>query len=107
VLLSRRGVTRGTADTSTNGAADAHDRPNSFPLHRPVDIGASHAEQVGELSGAVLAALKEGHQMRFLPMVQLWLLATQTPFGLGNLHATLGAQPNQVGLELGDHREHV
>jgi len=45
--------------------------------------------------------------MRFLPMVQLWLLATQTPFGFGYLHALLGAQPNQVGLELSDHREHV
>ncbi len=40
-------------------------------------------------------------------MVQLWLLATQTPLGLGYLHALPGAQPNQVGLELSDHREHI
>ena len=45
--------------------------------------------------------------MRFLPMIQLGLLATQTPFGLGDLHPLSGAQPNQIGLELGDHREHV
>jgi len=45
--------------------------------------------------------------MRFLTMVQLWLLATQTPLGLGYLHALPGAQPNQVGLELSDHREHI
>ena len=45
--------------------------------------------------------------MRLLTMVQLWLLATQTPFGFGYLHALSGAQPNQVRLELSNHREHI
>src|SRR5665647_2198899 len=45
--------------------------------------------------------------MRLLTMVQLWLLATQTPFRLGYLHALFGAQPNQIRLELSNHREHI
>ena len=47
-------------------------------LHCPVDRGADDAEQVGELSGAVLAAIQQGNQVRFLPAIQLELLATQT-----------------------------
>ena len=90
---------------STIGAADAHGRANSFSLHCPVDGGAGDAEQVGELSGAVLPALRRATRLRFLPVIQLWLLPTQTSFGLGDLDAVSGAQPNQVGL--GDHRQHV
>src|SRR5450756_1947056 len=71
---------------STNGAADAHDRPDPLPFHCPVDGRASNPEQVGKLSGAALAALEQGHQMRFLPAIELGLLATQMPFGLCDLH---------------------
>ena len=81
---------------STNGAADTHDRPHWLPLHRPVDGRASDPEQVGVRSSAVLPALKQGHQVRFLPAIELGLLAMQTPFGLGDLYALLGAQPNQA-----------
>jgi hypothetical protein len=43
--------------------------------------------------------------VRFLPVVQLWLLATRSAFGFSDLHSLSGAKPNQVGL--GGHREHV
>jgi hypothetical protein len=68
----------------------------------PIYGRAGNAEQVGEFSGAVLPALKQCHQMCFLSAVELWLLATQTTFGLGDLHALLGAQPNQVRLDYVD-----
>ena len=106
-LLSRKGDLRDSKQVSTNGAADAHDRPNPLPIHCPVDGGAGDAEQVGELSRAVLAAIEQGHQVSFLPTVQLGLLTPRMPLGLGDLHALLGAQPNQVRLELSNHREHV
>jgi len=70
----------------------------------PVDGRASNPEQVGELSGAALPALKQGHQMRFLSAIELGLPATQTPFGLGDLDALFGGQPNQVLPS--NHREH-
>src|SRR5450631_3919494 len=100
--LSRMVCHAGQQTPSTNGAADTHDRANSLPFDRPVDGRTSNPEQVGELSGAVLAALNQGHQMRLLSAIELGLLATQTPFGLGDLHALLGAQPNQVRLDYVD-----
>src|SRR5665811_2325953 len=71
---------------STNGVADAHGRALPFALHSPVDGRAGDAEQVGELRGAVLTAIEQGHQVRFLPMIQLGLLVAQSTFGLGDLH---------------------
>ena len=59
---------------STNGAADAHDRPDPLPFHCPADGRAGNAEQVGELSGAVLATIKQSHQVRFLPVIKFGLL---------------------------------
>jgi len=38
---------------------------------------------------------------------ELGLLAPKVPLGLRDLHALLGAKPDQVGLELGDHGQHV
>src|ERR1035437_2483261 len=99
-VLSRRGVPAGHGNhLSADRGADADDVARSLSLHCSVDGGAGDAEQVGELSGAVLAAIEQSHQVSFLPMVQLGLLATQTPFGLGDLHSLSCAQPNQLGLE--------
>jgi hypothetical protein len=53
-------------------------------------VGAGDAEQVGELSGAVIAAIEQSQQLRFLSWVELGLLAAQTPFGLGDLHPPPG-----------------
>jgi hypothetical protein len=39
--------------------------------------------------------------------VEIGLLAAQPALGLGGLHALDRAKPNQVGLELRDHREDV
>ena len=72
-----------------------------------VDGGASDNEQVGEFGGAVLPGLEQADQMRFLPGVELGLLAAEPTLGLRYLHPFSGAQPDQVGLELRDHRQHV
>jgi len=69
---------------STRGA-DAYVDASTFSLTRPVDGRAGDPEQVGELSGAVLTTFEQGHQVRFLPVIELGLLTTQTPFGLGDL----------------------
>src|SRR5664280_746648 len=83
---------------STRGA-DAYVDASTFSLTRPIDGRASDPEQVGELSGAVLTTFEESHQVRFLPMIQLGLLAAQAPLGLGDLHPFPGTQPNQIRLE--------
>lgn len=46
-------------------------------------------------------------EVRFLLGADLGLLAAQAAFGLGDLHAFAGAHPDQIGLELGDHRQDV
>ncbi len=76
-------------------------------LDGAVDGGAGDADEVAEFGGAVLAGIVQGDQMCFLPGVELGLLATKPPFGLGDLHALAGAQPDQVRFKLGDHRQDV
>ena len=68
---------------------------------------ASDTEQVGQFGGAVLTGLEQADQMCFLPRVKPGLLAAEPTLGLGYLHPFAGAQPNQVGLELRDHGQHV
>ena len=72
-----------------------------------VDGGASDTEQVGQFGGAVLTGLQQADQMCFLPGVELGLLAAEPTLGLRYLHPFSGAQPDQVGLELRDHGQHV
>ena len=76
-------------------------------LDGAIDGRSGHAEEVAELGDAVLVGVMQRDEMRFLARVELGLLAAQTAFGLGDLHALAGAHPDQVGLELGDHRQHV
>lgn len=52
------------------------------PLQGAVDDGSADAEEVGELSGAVLAGLEQLHQMCFLTRVELGLLAAKPALGL-------------------------
>ena len=59
--------------------------PMTWRLHCPIDSGAGDAEQVSELSGAVIAALEQSDQVRFLLLIEFGLLAAQTPFGFGDL----------------------
>src|SRR5450759_982068 len=100
---SRRGVPAGhRAEPSADRGADAHDLASSLSFHCPVDGRAGDAEQVGELSGAVIAPFEQSHQVRYLSLIELGLLTAQTPFSLGDLHPLSGTQPNQVGLELGN-----
>ena len=85
-VASRRPVACGTPQTRVNQwCCRAHDRANPLSLHCPADSRAGDTEQVGKFSGTVLAAIKQGHQVRFLPVIELGLLTTQTPFGLGDL----------------------
>ena len=83
------------------------DLPLSIACHGAVDGGAGDAEQVTGIGSGVLAAAQQGDHMGFLTWIQFRLLAPQMSLGLGDLHALAGAEPNQVGLELGDHRQHV
>ena len=45
--------------------------------------------------------------MGFLAMVEFGLLAPEMPFGLRHLHSFASPQPDEVGLELGNHGEEV
>jgi hypothetical protein len=104
-LLSRRVWPAGHTKPllGNDGArARAGASPFSFSFHRPVNGGAGDAEQVCELRGAVLATMKQSHQVRFLPLIECGLLTAQTPFGFGDLHPLPGPQPNQVGLDYVD-----
>jgi hypothetical protein len=55
----------------------------------------------------VLASAPQFDEVRFLGGLELGLLALALALGLGDLHALPGAHPDQVGFELGDHRENV
>ena len=45
--------------------------------------------------------------MGLLPGIELGLLPAEPALGFGDLHALPGPQTDQVGLELGDHGQHV
>ena len=45
--------------------------------------------------------------MGLLSGIQFGLLAAQPAFGLGDLHALPGPEPDEVGLEFGDYGQHV
>jgi hypothetical protein len=55
----------------------------------------------------VLAGAVQCDEVRFLARVELRLAAPQASLGLGHAHALLRSQPDEVGLKLGDHRQHV
>jgi hypothetical protein len=74
---------------STIGVPSTHGRAKPFSLHCPVDGRAGDAEQVSELSGGVLPRTTQSHQVRFLPVIQLGLLATQTPLTLATFIPSL------------------
>jgi len=77
-LLSRRVRPAGHRNQSANRADDLA-RASPLSLTGAIDGGAGHAEQLGELSGGVLAALEQGHQVRFLPLIELGLLPRRRP----------------------------
>jgi hypothetical protein len=52
---------------------------------------APDAEQVGQLSGAVVTGVMQRDEVSFLAGVELGLLAAQAAFGLGHAHALFGA----------------
>jgi hypothetical protein len=81
--------------------------PGGLASDGAVHGGPCDAEQVAEFGGAVLTGFRQGDQVCFLARVELGLLAPQPTLGLGDSHALLGAQPDEVGLEFGDHGQHV
>jgi hypothetical protein len=99
-----QGVPAGHRNHVSAGGAHAHADASPFSPTGTVDRPADDTEQVGELFGAALAAIEQGHQVRRLPLIELVLLTTQMSFGPGYLHVLPDTQPNLVGLELGDHR---
>jgi len=74
---------------------------------KTVDGGVGDTEQVRQLRGAVVPCVQKRDEVSFLAGVELGLLPPQPTLGLGDLHALAGAQPDQVGLKLGDHRQHA
>ena len=59
------------------------------------------------LRGAVIATVHQRHRVCFRLSAELGLLAAQPALGLGDLHSLDGAQPDQIGFEVRDHRQHV
>jgi hypothetical protein len=80
-LRSRRGVPAGHRN-QLSASDHAQTGASPLPFHCPVDGGTSYAEQVGEFSGAVVPAVEQSHQVRFLPVVQLGLLTRKRPLAL-------------------------
>ena len=73
-----------------------------------VDGGASDTEQVGQFGAAVLTGLEQADQMCFLPGgLRLGCLPRSRPLAFATFHPFSGAEPDQVGLELRDHGQHV
>src|SRR3954463_2004844 len=68
-----------------------------------VHRGAADTEELGDLEGAVLAAVHQGDEVCLLTAVELGLLAAKSALDLRDLHTLSGAESDQVGLELGDH----
>ena len=73
----------------------------------PAYRGTADAEQLGQFGRAVGAGVAELEQVPGLVDGQLRLLPAQASLGLGDLHALPGPHPDQVRLELRDHRQHV
>jgi hypothetical protein len=63
--------------------------PGSVTADGAVHGRPGDAEQVADLGGAVLARLQQRDQMRFLPRVELGLLAPEPAFGLDDANAFL------------------
>jgi WS/DGAT/MGAT family acyltransferase len=74
--------------------------PPGVALDGAVDDGAADTEQFGDLQGAVLAAVDQGHPVCLLLPAEFALLARQSTVGLGDLHALDGPEPDRLGLEL-------
>src|SRR5215218_4881442 len=79
----------------------------ALPFDGAVDRGSTDPEELSDLGGAVVPAVQLRDQMCLLAAVELRLLAAEAAVGLRDSHAFAGAEPDQVGLELRDHRQHV
>jgi len=58
-------------------------------------------------NGLCAPALRSATRWASCRAFELGLLPVQSTLGLGNFHAVAGAPPNQIGLEVGDHGQHV
>ncbi len=58
-------------------------------------------EELSEFGRTVFVGIVRCHQVRFLPRVELRLLAAQPTLGVGNLHAHPGTEPDQLRLDSG------
>ena len=78
-----------------------------LPVDAAVNGGASYAKQLREFRDRVCACLVHLEEVPLLGATELWLPAAEVAFGLGDLHPFARASSNEVGLELGHHREDV
>jgi hypothetical protein len=82
-------------------------RRRPHPLEGAIDGGPSDPEEFSKFGLGVGAEVVQLEQMLGLVRLQLRLLAAQPTVGFGNLHPLPGPHPDQVGFELGNHREHI
>jgi hypothetical protein len=64
-------------------------------------------EEFGDFRAGMLSSLVEGHEVFFLGLRELGLLAAEPALGLGDLHAFAGSGADEVGFEFGDHGQDV
>lgn len=82
-------------------------RARTRPSQSPVDGRASNAEELSDLGGGVLVTVVQVHEMSLLGRGEFRPLPTKPAFGLGDRHTLASTHPDQIGLELRDHAEHV
>src|SRR4051812_10566498 len=78
---------RGEVSASRSRIRDAGLRCDALAFDGAVDSRAADAEQLGDLGGAVLAAVYQRDQVCFLASIELGLLSPQPALGHGDLHA--------------------
>src|SRR5699024_2067314 len=76
-------------------------------LKGTVDRGAADAEQLGQLADGVLLGGMQLDEMSLLSWVELRTRPPPPALGLADPPPFAGSGANEVGFELGDHRQHV
>lgn len=76
-------------------------------LDRPIDSRTGNAEEFGDLGCGVLAGPVDTERVLLQCLGGFRLFPAKTADRLGDLHSLAGSCPNQISLELRDHREHV
>lgn len=81
--------------------------PDLSALNGPVDGGSTDGEQFGQFTLGMRPGGVQFHQVGFLFEGELGLFPAEPALGLGNLHPFAGSHADEIGFELGDHRQHI